>query len=140
MPKSKGPIYTSKENRLKDGCEKHGRLPKYYSSHLFELNCWFPCRDGKMDAVAQEDGSIHILVFDHNFDDNIGGYEVEFKITRTEKPMVIDDYVGYQVKIKNANSEKYWEVENSQVNNGANIRQWEFDENPFNKLWIIQKI
>ena len=51
----------------------------------------------------------------------------------------IRDYLNTWIKIRNVKSNKYWEVENRETKNGANIRQWSWDENNSNKQWYLSQ-
>lgn len=90
MPEAKGCIYASSDYYLKDGAEKNGRKPEYYSDKLKEKNSFFPYRDGDnliLSAMAKTDGTIHLLCFDSKFADNGGSYTMKFMITRKNDPV-----------------------------------------------------
>ena len=87
MPSAHGPIYASEDNCFKSGdAKRKGRLPEYVRPGIRD-KCFFPCREkgGRMRQVAQEDGTVHILVFDSDFSDNAGSYEMRFRITRRKE-------------------------------------------------------
>lgn len=86
MPSAHGPIYASEDNRFEDNAKKEGRLPKHVRTGIRE-KCFFPCREdgGLMKKEAAEDGTLHILVFDSDFSDNAGSYEMRFRIMRKKR-------------------------------------------------------
>ena len=86
MPSAHGPIYSSEDNHLADSAKKEGRLPKHVREGIRD-KCFFPCREdgGVMTKEAQEDGTLHILVFDNDFSDNAGSYEMRFRVMRRKE-------------------------------------------------------
>ena len=66
--------------KRKDACLKHVR-------EGIRDKCFFPCREdgGVMTKEAQEDGTLHILVFDNDFSDNAGSYEMRFRVMRRKE-------------------------------------------------------
>eukprot|EP01084_Bolivina_argentea_P213789 363001_1 len=87
MPKAGGALYATDENHLQSGAKQNGRLPKYFSQNVINLNSFFPCNKsgGQMLATAKQDGVLHIIAFDQKFSDNGGTYEVKINITRPSK-------------------------------------------------------
>ena len=83
MPSARGAIYAAEDSYLDGDAEEHGRLPQYVAPHLRNW-CFFPCRQagGLMEKTAQQDGTVHVLVFDKEYQDNAGAYEVKLTITR----------------------------------------------------------
>lgn len=83
MPSARGPIYASQDNHLADDAKKEGRLRAHVRKAI-QNKCFFPCREegGEMARKAQEDGTLHILVFDSDFSDNAGSYEMRFRVRR----------------------------------------------------------
>ena len=49
--------------------------------------CYFPCREpsGTMQMKASEDGTLYILAFDSDYSDNIGSYEVRFRVVKGKR-------------------------------------------------------
>ena len=83
MPASYGPIYAHPGTHLDGAAEEHGRLHQYVQERLRD-RCFFPCRapKGMMEMAATEDGPVHLLAFDSEYEDNEGVYEVEFSVHR----------------------------------------------------------
>ena len=83
MPSARGPIYAAADTYLDSGAEEHGRLPQYVQLNIRDW-CFFPCREpsGLMEKTALQDGPAYILVFDKEYEDNAGAYEVKFSVTR----------------------------------------------------------
>ena len=95
MPSAHGPMYANKKNhlKLKGEAKQHGRFDKYMQEGSdMKGKCFFPTRiarsehdpelDSVMEKKATEDGVLYILAFDSKYSDNVGGYEVKFRITR----------------------------------------------------------
>ena len=84
MPSAHGPIYAGKDTCLDDRSKRNGRLP-YYIPQSIRDKCFFPCRGPggvMMEMEAQMDGTLYILVFDSDYSDNVGSYEVRFRVLR----------------------------------------------------------
>ena len=84
MPSTHGPIYAGKDTCLDDGAKREGRLPQDVRPARMRDRCFFPCREpgGVMEMKAQESGTLYILVFDSDYSDNSGSYEVRFNVIR----------------------------------------------------------
>ncbi|MCP3942967.1 MAG: hypothetical protein GY710_15980 [Desulfobacteraceae bacterium] len=85
MPKAHGALYATDGNRFQNNdVHDKGRLTKYYSKNVKNMNSFFPCTrsGGQMKGVADTDGSINILSFDQNFEDNCGYYELKISVVR----------------------------------------------------------
>ena len=83
MPSARGPIYAADDTYLKSDAEKFSRLPQFVQTHLQDW-CFFPCRrtGGLMEKEALRDGPAYLLVFDKEYKDNAGAYEVKLTVTR----------------------------------------------------------
>lgn len=83
MPSAHGPIYAGKDIHLDGPSKTVGRLAEHVNPRI-RNKCFFPCREegGTMQQRAREDGTLYILAFDSDYSDNIGSYEVRFRVIR----------------------------------------------------------
>lgn len=83
MPNAYEPIHAADDTYLHEDAKKNGRLVEYVPTEI-RNQCFFPCkkRNGRMGMVVPMDGTVWILAFDKDHDDNEGVYEVEFSILR----------------------------------------------------------
>ncbi len=94
MPSAHGPMYANDKNHLGADAASRGRFPKYLGSESdMKDKCFFPARVSRsaragevlepvLERWAQQDGVLHVLAFDSDYDDNAGSYEIKFRIRR----------------------------------------------------------
>lgn len=78
MFKSKGVVYVIDDYYLVDGLKDNGCKESYYSLVVKVVNLMYFClvSGGFMRCIVIEVGVIYVLVFDENFSDNVGVYNV----------------------------------------------------------------
>ncbi len=83
MPSAMGTISARKGTYLRNGAEKHGRLPEYYPDSI-KGRAFFPSRErrGQREMAASVDGPASIIVFDSDYLDNRGVYVVDLDVIR----------------------------------------------------------
>ena len=90
MPSSRRSIHARDGFHLHKDAEEHGRLHEHVPKELQE-QCFFPCRTGRREMEASQNGVICILAFDEDFSDNEGAYELKFTITRSRERDAVEE-------------------------------------------------